>query len=152
VAAQDGPWYRYAIDFALVTPAIVALAIGGIFQLQKGNRAGWFMATFVLLALTGLSCVKYGISLRYAAFCDIPLTWLACSQVLTLSQRFSTVRPAIVAAGMFLVLGAIGLNQYARIFVRGGLYDPITSQLVIKLDMFKSSTAVREQLAVPDHR
>jgi 4-amino-4-deoxy-L-arabinose transferase-like glycosyltransferase len=151
VAAQDGPWYRYAIDFALVTPAIVALAIGGIFQLQKGNRAGWFMATFVLLALTGLSCVKYGISLRYAAFCDIPLTWLACTQVLTLSQRFSTARPAIVAAGMFLVLGAIGLNQYARIFVRGGLYDPITSQLVIKLDMSKSSTAVREQLALPDH-
>ena len=35
VAAQDGPWYRYAIDFALVTPAILALAIGGMFQLRK---------------------------------------------------------------------------------------------------------------------
>ena len=137
VAAQDGPWYRYAIDFALVTPAIVALAIGGVFQLQKGNRAGWFMATFALLALIGLSCVKYGISLRYAAFCDIPLTWLACSQVLVLSRRFATARRAIVAASMFLVLGAIGLNQYVRIFVRGGLYDPITSQLVITLGMHK---------------
>ena len=152
VAAQDGPWYRYAIDFALVTPAIIALAIGGIFQLRRGDRAGWFMATFALLALTALSCVKYGISLRYAAFCDIPLTWLACSQVLTLSKRFSTARPAIVAAGMFFVLGAIGLNQYVRIFVRGGLYDPITSQLVMKLDMYKSNTAVRAELAAPDHR
>ena len=110
------------------------------------------MATFALLALAGLSCVKYGISLRYAAFCDIPLTWLACSQVLTLSRRFSTARPALVAASMFLVLGAIGLNQYVRIFVRGGLYDPITSQLVMKLDMYKSNAAVQAELAAPDHR
>ena len=110
------------------------------------------MATFALLALTALSCVKYGISLRYAAFCDIPLTWLACSQVLTLSKRLSTTRPAIVAASLFLVLSVIGLNQYERIFVRGGLYDPITSQLVMKLDMYKSNTAVRAELAAPDHR
>jgi 4-amino-4-deoxy-L-arabinose transferase-like glycosyltransferase len=152
VAAQDGPCYRYAIDFALVTPAIVALAIGGIFQLRGGNRAGSFMATFTLLALTALSCVKYGISLRYAAFCDIPLTWLACSQVLALSKQFSKVRPTIIASCMLVVLSAIGLNQYARIFVRGGLYDPITSQLVMKLDMYKSNDAVRAELAAPGPR
>ena len=152
VAAQDGPWYRYAIDFALVTPAIVALAIGGIFQLRGGNRAGSFMATFTLLALTALSCVKYGISLRYAAFCDIPLTWLACSQVLALSKQFSKVRPTIIASCMLVVLSAIGLNQYARIFVRGGLYDPITSQLVMKLDMYKSNDEVRAELAAPGPR
>ena len=152
VAAQDGPWYRYAIDFALVTPAIVALAIGGFFQVRKGDRAGAFMATFALLALTALSSVKYGISLRYAAFCDIPLAWLACSQVLALSKRFSAARPAIVAAGMFLIVSAIGINQYVRIFVRGGLYDPITSQLVMKLDMYKSNDAVRAEQAAPDHR
>ncbi len=147
MAAQDGPWYRYAIDFALVTPAIVALAIGGMFQLRSGDRAGWFMATFALLALTGLSCVKYGISLRYAAFCDIPLIWLACTQVLFLSKRFSTARAAIFAASMLVTLCTIGLNQYMRIFVRGGLYDPITSQLVMKLDMYKSNEAVRAELA-----
>jgi hypothetical protein len=109
------------------------------------------MAIFALFALTGLSCVKYGISLRYAAFCDIPLAWLACSQVLTLSKRLSALRPALAAASMFLLLGTIGLNQYWRIFVRGGLYDPITSQLVIKLDMFKSSVDVRAKLAAPEH-
>jgi hypothetical protein len=152
VAAQDGPWYRYAIDFALVTPAIVALAIGGVFQLRRDHRAEWFMATFALLALAALSCVKYGISLRYAAFCDIPLIWLACSQVLSLSKRFSIARPAILAASMLLILCAIGLNQYIRIFVRGGLYDPITSQLVMKLDMYKSNTAVRAEIAAPDQR
>ena len=51
------------------------------------------MAVFAAFALVSLSCVKYGISLRYAAFCDIPLTWLACSQVLALSRRFRE-RPA----------------------------------------------------------
>jgi hypothetical protein len=147
VAAQDGPWYRYAIDFALVTPAIVALAIAEMFQLRKSHRAGWFMAAFALLALTGLSLVRYGISLRYAAFCDIPLIWLACSQVRVLSRRISIARPAIMATSMLLVLSAIGLNQYVRIFVRGALYDPITSQLVMKLDMYKSNAAVHAEIA-----
>jgi hypothetical protein len=147
VAAQDGPWYRYAIDFTLVSPAIVALAVGEMFQLRRSHQAGWFMAAFALLALTGLSLVKYGISLRYAAFCDIPLIWLACSQVRALSKRIAVARPVIVAMSMLLVLCGIGLNQYVRIFVRGGLYDPITSQLVMKLDMYKSNTAVQAEIA-----
>jgi len=147
MAAQDGPWYRYAIDFALVTPAIVAFAIGGIFQLRKCDRAGVFMAVFAAFALIGLSCVKYGMSLRFAAFCDLPLTWLACSQVLALSRRFPGVRPALIAAGLFFVLAAVGLNQYVRIFVKGGVYDPITNQLVAKLEMQKSPETVRAELA-----
>ncbi|HEY2714353.1 MAG TPA: hypothetical protein VGI60_17720 [Chthoniobacterales bacterium] len=149
VAAQDGPWYRYAIDFALVSPAIVAFAVGGIFQLRKFDRAGLCMATFVGLTLASMSCVRYGLSLRYAAFCDMPLAWLACAQILTLSRRASRTRPAIIAIGIFSIVGAIGFNQYTRIFVKGGLYDPITEQLVLTLKMAKSSTAVRAQLAAP---
>jgi 4-amino-4-deoxy-L-arabinose transferase-like glycosyltransferase len=147
VAAQDGPWYRYAIDFALVSPAIIALATGAMFQLRSDHRAECFMGCFVLLALVSLSCVKYGISLRYAAFCDVPLAWLACSQVFALSKGFSKVRPSLIAASLFLIVSAIGLNQYARIFVRGALYDPITSQLVTTLDMYKSNAAVKAELA-----
>lgn len=147
MAAQDGPWFRYAIDFALMTPAVVAFAIGGIFQLRRRDRAGLFMAVFAAFALIGLSCVKYGMSLRLAAFCEIPLAWLACSQVLALSRRFRSVRPAIVAAGLFFVLAAVGLNQYVRLFVQGGLYDPITNQLVAKLGMQKSPETVAAELA-----
>jgi 4-amino-4-deoxy-L-arabinose transferase-like glycosyltransferase len=152
VAAQDGPWYRYAIDFALVSPALVAFAIGGVFSLRRSDRAGLFLAAFAALALAGMSCVKYGISLRYAAFCDLPLAWLACAQVLALSRRFSSIRPAIVAVGLFSLLAALGFNQYARIFVRGGLYDPITERLVTTLEMQKPASVVRAQLAAEAKR
>jgi 4-amino-4-deoxy-L-arabinose transferase-like glycosyltransferase len=149
VAAQDGPWYRYAIDFALVSPAIVAFAVGGIFQLRRFDRAGLYVATFVGLTLASMSCVRYGLSLRYAAFCDMPLAWLACAQILTLSRRAARVRPTIIAIGIFSIVAVIGFNQYARIFVKGGLYDPITEQLVLTLKMAKSATTVRAQLAAP---
>ena len=149
VAAQDGPWYRYAIDFALVSPAIVAFAVGGIFQLRRFDRAGLCVATFVGLTLASMSCVRYGLSLRYAAFCDMPLAWLACAQILTLSRRAVHVRPTIIAIGIFSIVAVIGFNQYARIFVKGGLYDPITEQLVLTLKMAKSATTVRAQLAEP---
>ena len=137
VVAQDGPWYRYAIDFALVSPVIVALACGRIFQLRKKDHAGVFLATFTLLALAGMSCLKYGISLRYAAFCEVPLCWLAFAQVQTLSHRFVSVRPAVLGVCAVLVLSAIGFHQYVRLFVRGKLYDPTTSALVWSSGMEK---------------
>ena len=147
VAAQDGPWYRYAIDFALVSPAVVLFAIGGIFSLRKLDRPSILMAVFVGLTLASMSCVRYGLSLRYAAFCDLPLAWLACSQILALSHRISRIRPAIIAIGLFAIVTSIECNQYVRIFVRGAIYDPITDQLVLSLGMTKSASAVRAQLA-----
>jgi hypothetical protein len=43
----------------------------------------------------------------------------------------------------------IGLNQYERIFVSGGCYDPITSAMIAKLRMEKSSAAVKAALNWP---
>ena len=137
VVAQDGPWYRYAVDFVILSPALVAFACGRMFQIKTSDRADVFMAAFLALTLIPMSGVTYGMSLRYAAFCDVAISWLAIRQVLVLSQRFAQIRPIIVATALFAVLSSIGASQYVRFFVVGGVYDPTTAALVWSSGMEK---------------
>lgn len=141
VMAQDGPWYRYAVDWVIVSPALVALATARLFQIRRSDQVGTFLAAFLLLSFAAMSTVTYGMSLRYAAFWELPLCWLACSQAIALSRRFARVRPALMLSGLILVLSAIGVDQYVRFFVVGGVYDPVTAALVWSSGMEKSPPA-----------
>lgn len=130
VVAQDGPWYRYAVDFVILSPALLAFACGRMFQIKTSDRADAFMAVFLALTLIPMSSITYGMSLRYAAFCEVAIAWLAIRQVLVLSHRFHKIRSPIVATALFAVLFAIGASQYVRFFVAGAVYDPTTAALV----------------------
>ncbi len=138
IIAQDGPWYRYAVDFVILSPLLIAFACGGIFQIQRSDRAGIFMAAFLVLSVGLMSTVQYGISLRYAAFCEIPLCWLACSQAIALSKRSARFRQPLLAALILLVLSVLGVSQYLRFFAGGAVYDPTTDALVRASGMVKS--------------
>ncbi len=129
IAAQDGPWYRYIVDFFLMSPVIVALAFGRIFQLRMSDRVDVFMTAFLGFSFLVMANVTYGMSLRYAAYWDIPLCWLALSQVTTMSRRLPQARRLLVIAGLVLALAAVGLVQYDRFFIEGAIYDPTTSAM-----------------------
>jgi 4-amino-4-deoxy-L-arabinose transferase-like glycosyltransferase len=129
VYAQDGPWFRYLVDFMLVSPLLVAFAMGAIFQLRKADRPTLFMATFLGLSFASMSVITYGMSLRYAAYWEIPLAWLACSQIQRLAGRFSKLRPTVTLGGLMLIVGLCNFYEYDRFFVQGAIYDPVTAQL-----------------------
>jgi len=107
---------------------LVVFAVGAIFQLRKADRPAVFMATFLGLSFASMSAITYGMSLRYAAYWDIPLAWLAYSQILRLAGQFPRVRPAIFGA-LLLLVAACNLYEYNRFFIRGATYDPVTAQL-----------------------
>ncbi len=130
ILAQDGPWCRYFIDFVIMSPMLVAFAIGRIFGLRKADASEIFMTVFLAFSFFGMANVAYGMSLRYAAYWDIPLCWLACSQLLILARRFRRLRPVYAAVTLFLVFGSLGLKQYDLFFVEGAVYDPTTAAMV----------------------
>jgi 4-amino-4-deoxy-L-arabinose transferase-like glycosyltransferase len=135
--AQDGPWYRYLVDFVLMSPVIVALALGRTFNLRKTEQPELMMTAFLGLSFLFMANVTYGMSLRFAAYWDIPLAWLACSQILRLTGQFPKVPPAIISGVLFLIVAACNLQQYNRFFVQGALYDPITAELVKAANLLK---------------
>jgi len=80
-------------------------------------------------------------SLRYAAYWDIPLCWLACSQLLMLGPKFGKARAASVIVALLVVTGATGVKQYHRFFVEGEIYDPITATMVWAAQLEKEPPA-----------
>lgn len=143
VVAQDGPWYRYLIDFLLVSPLLVVFSIGGMFQLRKRDKAGLFMASFLALSFAGMSCITYGMSLRYAAYWDVPLCWLALTQVRRLSKKSGKFRSSFVTSALVLLLAASGATQYYRFFMKGAVYDPVTASLVWAAGLEKQAYGLR---------
>jgi 4-amino-4-deoxy-L-arabinose transferase-like glycosyltransferase len=127
---QDGAWYRYLVDFTLLSPCVVALVFGALFQLKKESKPEIFWSLFLGASFVVMSSVPYGMSLRFAAYWDFPLRWLAASQVLQLARKFPRIGPAIPRTVVILILAAIDLFQYWRYFVHGGIYDPVSFHLL----------------------
>ena len=77
-----------------------------------------------------MSAVPFGMSLRFAAYWDLPLRWLALSQVLQVAEKLPRIRPLFALAGVILILAAVDLFQYWRYFVHAQIYDPVSFQLL----------------------
>jgi 4-amino-4-deoxy-L-arabinose transferase-like glycosyltransferase len=127
---QDGPWYRYLVDFTLLSPCVVALALGALLQLRKESKPDIFWSLFLGVSFAAMSSVPYGMSLRFAAYWDLPLRWLAASQLLQVSRGFERRWALALLTGSILFLASVDLFQYWRYFVHGAIYDPVTFELL----------------------
>jgi hypothetical protein len=136
VQFQGGAWYRYLVDFTLLSPCIVALMFGRIFTIDKESRLDFFWAVLLGFSFLAMSTPSYGMSLRYAAYWDVPLRWLAASQMLQLSGKFPRIKPLFALVGLILIVAAVDLFQYWRYFVYAGIYDPVTFKLIYASKLF----------------
>ncbi len=130
VHLQDGAWYRYLIDFTLLSPCIVALAFGALFQIKRESKPDVFWSVLLGASFALMSILPCGMSLRFAAYWDVPLRWLASSQLFRLSERSPQIKPHFLLPGLILILVAVDLFQYWRYFAHGAIYDPVSFHLL----------------------
>ena len=126
---QDGPWFRYLIDFLLLSPLVAVFALARLFRIDKQSRADLFWALFLGGSYVVMSVIPYGQSLRFAAYWDLPLRWLALSQLLDCASRFRRFNPVLAVGLTILVFVSVDLFHYWRYFVWGAIYDPVSFQL-----------------------
>ena len=62
---QDGPWFRYLIDFILLSPLVVVFALARLFRIDKQSRADLFWALFLGASYVVMSVIPYGQSLTF---------------------------------------------------------------------------------------
>lgn len=134
---QDGAWYRYLVDFTMLSPVIVALVIGRIFQLERAAKCDLFWALFLGFSFVAMSSVRFGMSLRFAAYWDLSLRWLAASEIIALATRYFPRRVTFAIGLIVVSCVAIDFSQYSRLFVRGAIYDPVSVQLLHASQMLK---------------
>lgn len=132
----DGPWYRYLIDLVIVSPLIVLLATGRAFQLRVTEKAPLLLLVFIGLTFALMANVKYGMNLRYATIWDMPLRFLATTQVLRLCARFRS-RAVLVSACAIVALAAMELNQYRVFCVAHPSYALTDQELLRAVNILK---------------
>src|SRR6266550_3729808 len=137
ILTGDGPWYRYLVDLLLVSPIILILALGTIFRLNRTMKPELFMSIFIAASYLVMCNVKYGMNLRYANMWDLPLRFLAFSQIVWLASFAKRFQTTIVATAV-VVLAAIEFHQYIVLAVRYPLYELITHDLLQALQILKS--------------
>ena len=137
ILTGDGPWYRYLVDLLLVSPIILILALGTVFRLNRAMKPELFMSIFITASYLVMCNVKYGMNLRYANMWDLPLRFLAFSQIVMLASWIKQYRGLAIAA-VVVLLAAIEFHQYIVLAVRYPLYELITHDLLQALQILKS--------------
>ncbi len=127
---QDGAWYRYLVDFTVMSPLIVALVFARAGNIDKQTRADFFWTLFLVFSFAVMSLVQYGMSLRFAAYWDEPLRWLAASQIAIISNRFAPRWRNFAIIVAVVMLAIVDLAQYDRFFIKAGIYDPVSTPLL----------------------
>lgn len=138
ILTGDGPWYRYLVDLMLVSPIVLLLAIGSVFNLRRTRKAEWFFLIFIAASYLVMCNIKYGMNLRYANMWDLPLRVLAFSQILVLigfvAQRWRHI-------ALFAAVGltcAFEMRNYVVIAVEYPLYELVSPELMRSLKILKS--------------
>jgi hypothetical protein len=135
IVTGDGPWYRYLVDLMVVSPTILVLAIGGMFQLKAAERPGFYLLLFIAGSFLLMANVRYGMNLRYANMWDFPLRYLAVFCLWQLVARRK--RQVLWVSLCIAILSATELRQYDIFFVQNDLYELVPRDLLRAVKMLK---------------
>src|SRR5437762_1665236 len=95
ILTGDGPWYRYLVDLLLVSPIVLILALGTVFRLNRTMKPELLMSISIAASYLVMCNVTYGMNLRYANMWDLPLRFLAFSQIVAMTSWVKSYRAAI---------------------------------------------------------
>ena len=133
IRTGDGPWHRYLVDLLLVSPWVLILAIGALFQLDRQrHRPQLYVALFIVASYLVMCNIRYGMNLRYANMWDAPLRLLAFTQLGLLADRFGLTRRRTL--WLVLTVAALcvyDLRQYRILAIDfNGFYELVTEILL----------------------
>ena len=139
----SGPWTRYLVDFLLLSPwtLLLALAGAGTLALRRvpddPQRA---LARDCLLFAAGALAIFAPLTknVRYLALLELPIAVLALWFLSELARHLRERRlrlAAVLAAMAILGLALGGLWTADALFVKAGIYDPVTFNLLRAREM-----------------
>lgn len=137
IRTGDGPWFRYLVDLMCASPLTLLFAIGAIFHLTKEKRLQLYLVAFIGISYTMMCNVKYGMNLRYTNMWDMPLRFLAFTQVAAISTRFGK-KENVALIAIVAALAAFDLHQYDVLFVQFDKdYEMVSANLLHALKILK---------------
>jgi hypothetical protein len=128
----DGPWYRYLVDYVIISPATTLCWIAAFFAWRNWVKNPW-LASNLILGVGGLvvfSLIPHHFNLRYTIACDLALR-------IVWARTLAPELPKRLWWTLVIATFLIDLTQFQKIFVDGKVFDPVTYQLLWSLKFFQ---------------
>jgi hypothetical protein len=134
-ALVGGPYYRYLVDFAIVTPVLTVTALVGLGALWRDRDVGKLAATVALTSVVYLAWIC-GLTkaIRYAMPVDAALRGVVAAVLVHLFRRRTALAMA-GAAALALALFGHDLVLYHQLWGNDEIYDPLTFNMARQLGM-----------------
>ena len=127
----SGPWFRYLIDYILLSPWVVILSSGFVFwylaSKEHDERVTYFLLAFVVLFFSLNFFTK---NVRYLMILDMPMRLFS---VLMLKKLFEARFPKqafILLSVSVVAIAAFDYLNFYNLFARGEIYDPVSYWLL----------------------
>ena len=135
IKTGDGPWYRYLVDLMIVSPIVLILAFGMLFQLRRDlpeHRPFIFVALFIGASYLIMANLKYGMNLRYTNMWDAPLRLLAYGQLGLLADRFPPARRKLWLTLAVAALCAFEFRQYWIFAIEFDRFYELVTEILLR--------------------
>ncbi|MFA4989492.1 MAG: glycosyltransferase family 39 protein [Candidatus Omnitrophota bacterium] len=121
----SGPWYRYLIDFMLLSPWVVILTIGFIFNFffhrQEDALSRYFIFVFVLTFIIFTIFLK---NVRYMIILDTPMRLFSLLMLNKIAERAYPQGAMKLTFALVILLAFFDCLNFYHLFVGEGIYDP----------------------------
>lgn len=128
----QGPWSRTIIDFTLLSPYVVILALGYAGYILFTRNADRFTIFILFLGVYLLIYFHFlPKNIRYVILFDFPLRFLTASAILMLYKLYSGKKQAILLSILLVFLLAADIKSFYFHFIEQNIYDPTSYILLV---------------------
>ncbi|OGX14914.1 MAG: hypothetical protein A2166_03465 [Omnitrophica WOR_2 bacterium RBG_13_41_10] len=133
-----GPWFRYMIDYILISPLVTILALSFIIYVLanrsflKDYKISYFLILFFVLYIL-LSIFDYNKNVRYAINLDMIMRLFAVFMLKEIFKKSKFMSDFVFMAILFLCL--TDYLNFTYLFCQKNIYDPV-SFVLLKVRQF----------------
>lgn len=126
---QGGAWFRYAVDFLMLSPLTLLFVPYAIGKVETGK----------LLAQLAVGALVFSslpiLNARFVLVLDVLLRGVVAAGIYAVWRKRGGA--AAVAVAILALMLASDWGQFWRLFREGGVYDPVTFELARGLGFFR---------------
>jgi 4-amino-4-deoxy-L-arabinose transferase-like glycosyltransferase len=127
---QSGPWFRYVVDFTLISPWVTILSIYYSIYVFINKRKKSELALVLFIVSTIFIFSFFSKNIRYISVIDYPLRIFTAICLVSVNIRDNKKAAFLLAFFVIVLICVFDLINFFRIFVWGGVYDPVSFGLL----------------------
>ena len=122
-----GPWFRYLVDFMVLSPWVFLLGVGFVFLYLTKNKKRDELTYLLLFSFTLMFFHSFLIkNIRYLMILDFPLRLFAILMLYELLQPIFKQKAIYFIAALVIAISLFDYFNFHKLFVQFGIYDPVS--------------------------